>query len=147
MPVLIRNLNSASKANYKGNPKLIQIRDAQTSEQQRACKKLSLYITAVERRRLTSGIREKYPPFLKADAVYGHAAGYWEPAPRPAYVVATGDRLLWYNLAEVNTFDKIPYLRNAEKRTHPLLVALRFVANTERALGLTKDEREWLEIG
>lgn len=90
MPVLIRNLNSASKANYKGNPKLIQIRDAQTSEQQRACKKLSLYITAVERRRLTSGIREKYPPFLKADAVDGHAAGYWEPAPETC--IRGGDR-------------------------------------------------------
>jgi hypothetical protein len=41
----------------------------------------------------------------------------------------------------------IPHLRNAAKRTHPLLIALRFVANADRALGLGKDERERLEIG
>jgi hypothetical protein len=47
----------------------------------------------------------------------------------------------------VNAFDVIPHLRNAAKATHPLLIALRFAANADRALGLGKDDRKWLEIG
>ena len=44
-------------------------------------------------------------------------------------------------------FHTIPHFRNAAKATHPLLVALQFVANTDGALGLGEDKKEWLEIG
>jgi hypothetical protein len=47
----------------------------------------------------------------------------------------------------MNAFDVIPHLRNTAEATHPLLIALQFVANADGALGLGKDEREWLEIG
>jgi hypothetical protein len=43
-------------------------------------------------------------------------------------------------------FDVILYFRNIAKIIYSLLVALRFVANADRALGLGEDEREWLEI-
>ena len=66
---------------------------------------------------------------------------------RLAHGVATGDCLLRYDPSEVNAFDMIPHLRNAAKRTHPLIIALQFVANADWALGLGKDEREGPEIG
>lgn len=48
---------------------------------------------------------------------------------------------------EVNPFNVIHHLLRAAKRAHPLLIALRFVANADRALVLGKDKREWLELG
>jgi hypothetical protein len=47
----------------------------------------------------------------------------------------------------VKAFDVVSHLGNAAKRTHPLLIALRFVVNTEGALGFGIDERKRLEIG
>ena len=44
----------------------------------------------------------------------------------------------------MNPFNVIYYLRKAAERAYPLLIALRFVANTDRALALSKDKREWL---
>jgi hypothetical protein len=66
---------------------------------------------------------------------------------RLAHRVAAGDRLLRHKSSQVNAFDVISHLGNATKRTHPLLIALRFVANAEGALGLGTDERERLKIG
>lgn len=65
---------------------------------------------------------------------------------RVAHEVATGDRLLQYDPSQVHAFDVIPHVGNATKAAHPLLVALRFVANAEGALGLGTDEGEWLRI-
>src|SRR3954447_22972798 len=48
---------------------------------------------------------------------------------------------------EVNPFNVIHHLRRAANRAHRLLIALRFVANADRALALGKLKREWLEIG
>jgi hypothetical protein len=48
---------------------------------------------------------------------------------------------------EVNSFNVIHHLCRTAKRAHPLLIALRFVANTDGALGLGKDEREGLREG
>jgi hypothetical protein len=48
---------------------------------------------------------------------------------------------------EVNPFNVIHHLRRAAKRAHPLLIALRFVANADGALALGKDKRKWLEVG
>lgn len=48
---------------------------------------------------------------------------------------------------EVNPFNVIHHLRWAAKRAHLLLIALRFVANANRALALGKEKREWLKIG
>jgi hypothetical protein len=48
---------------------------------------------------------------------------------------------------EVTPFNVIHHLRRAAKRAHPLLIALRFVANADGALALSKNKREWLEIG
>lgn len=59
--------------------------------------------------------------------------------------MVTRERLLWYNTSQVNTFNVVPHLRNAAERTHPLLIALPFVANANRTLALGKAEREWLE--
>jgi hypothetical protein len=47
---------------------------------------------------------------------------------RLAHGVATGEHLLRIDTSQVNTLDVIPHLRNAAKATHPLLVALRCVA-------------------
>ena len=66
---------------------------------------------------------------------------------RLAHGVATRERLLRIDTFQVNAFHVIPHLRNAAKAPHPFLVALRFVANADGALGLGEDEREWLEIG
>jgi hypothetical protein len=46
----------------------------------------------------------------------------------------------------MNIFHVIPHFKNAAKATHPLFIAFRFVANANGALGLGKDEKEWLEI-
>jgi hypothetical protein len=43
---------------------------------------------------------------------------------RFAHGVATFDPLLRIDTFQVNTFDVIPYLRNAAKATYPLLIAL-----------------------
>jgi hypothetical protein len=64
---------------------------------------------------------------------------------RLAHGMATRERLLWYNTLQMNSFNVIPHLRNAAETTLPLLIALRFVANANRTLGLGKEEREWLE--
>jgi hypothetical protein len=66
---------------------------------------------------------------------------------RLAHRVAAGDRLLRHKSSQVNAFDVISHLGNATKRTHPLLIALRFVANADGALALGKDKRKWLEVG
>jgi hypothetical protein len=69
---------------------------------------------------------------------------------RLAHGMATRERLLWYNSSQVNAGDVIPHLRNTAETTHPLLIALRFVANANGTLGLRKEERErleWLETG
>jgi hypothetical protein len=50
--------------------------------------------------------------------------------------------LLRIDAFQVNVFDVIPHLRNTAKVTHPLLIALQFITNTDWALGLSKDERE-----
>jgi hypothetical protein len=65
---------------------------------------------------------------------------------RLVHGVVIFDPLLRINLLQVNTFDMIPHLRNAVKVTYPLLIALQFVANTDWALGLGKDERKRLKI-
>ncbi len=59
--------------------------------------------------------------------------------------MSTGEWVLWCDSLQVNSFNVIPHLRNAAETTHPLLIALRFVANAYRTLGLGKEEREWLE--
>lgn len=64
---------------------------------------------------------------------------------RLAHGIATRERLLRYNTSQVNSFNVISHLRNAAETTHPLLIALRFVPNANRTLGLGKEEREWLE--
>jgi hypothetical protein len=47
---------------------------------------------------------------------------------------------------EMNPFNVIHHLHKAAKRAHPLLIALRFVTNTDGTLGLSKDEREGFKI-
>jgi hypothetical protein len=59
----------------------------------------------------------------------------------------TGECLFRIDTFQVNAFDMISHLRNAAKATHPLLVTLRFVANIDKGLGLSEDEKKWLEIG
>jgi len=54
---------------------------------------------------------------------------------------------VWISSFEMNPFNVIHHLRRAAKRAHPLLIALRFVANADRALVLSKRKREWLETG
>jgi hypothetical protein len=48
---------------------------------------------------------------------------------------------------KVKPFNVIYHLRRAAKKAHPFFVALRFVPNADRALGLGKGKREWLQIG
>jgi hypothetical protein len=69
---------------------------------------------------------------------------------RLAYWVTTfhpGLRILSF---EVTAFNVIHHLRRATKRAHPVFVTLRFVANAERALSLTTNEREdtkeWISV-
>jgi hypothetical protein len=64
-----------------------------------------------------------------------------------AHGVATRDCRLRFDSSQVSPFDVIPHLRNAAKGTHPRLITLRFVADTDRALSLGKDEGERLRIG
>jgi hypothetical protein len=98
-------------------------------------------------------IREEYPLFSKTDLVdlpyvIFEMLQVFEDQPlRLAHGVVIGERLLRIDTFQVNAFDVIPYLRSAAKGTHALFVALRFIANADRALGLSEDEREWLEIG
>jgi hypothetical protein len=106
-----------------------------------------------EKRRLAPVAREEYPLLSETDLVdllyvifEMHQVVEDHPL-RLAYGVVTGERLLRINTFQVNIFHVIPHLRNAVKVPHPLLVALRFVANADGALGLGEDEREWLEIG
>ena len=66
---------------------------------------------------------------------------------RLAYWVITLYLSVRISSFEVTPFNVIHHLRRAAKRAHPLLVALRFVANADRALAVAKDKREWLEIG
>lgn len=95
----------------------------------------------------------EHPLLSKADSVDGLYVTFeklqmLEDQPlRFAYGVATFDPRLRIDTFQVNAFDVIPHLRNAAKATHPLLIALQFVANADWALGLGKDEREGLEIG
>jgi hypothetical protein len=48
--------------------------------------------------------------------------------------------------SDVNPFNVIHHLYRGAERAHSLLIALQFVANTDRALVLSKLKREWLEI-
>jgi hypothetical protein len=113
-------------------------------------KNSSLYIIAVC---LAPVIREEHPLLSETDPVDSlyvifemHQVVEDQPL-RLAHGVVTGKCLLRIDTFQVNAFDVIPHLRNAAKGTHPLFVALRFVANADGALGLGEDEREWLEIG
>jgi len=66
---------------------------------------------------------------------------------RLAYWVITLYLSVRISSFEVTPFNVIHHLRRAAKRAHPLLIALRFVANADRALVLGKLNREWLELG
>ena len=66
---------------------------------------------------------------------------------RLAHWVITLDLSEWVSSFEVKSFNIIHHLRRPAKRAHPLLVALRFVANANRALALVKLKREGLKIG
>jgi hypothetical protein len=57
---------------------------------------------------------------------------------RLAHWVITLDLGEWVSSFEVNPLNVIHHLRRAAKRAHPLLIALRFVANADRALVLGK---------
>jgi hypothetical protein len=48
----------------------------------------------------------------------------------------------WVSALEVSPFNVVHHRRRPTKGAHPLFVALRFVANAERALGLATDEGE-----
>jgi hypothetical protein len=109
-----------------------------------------LYIIAVC---LAPVIREEHPLFSKTDLVDNlyvifEMLQMFEDQPlRLAHGVVTGKFHLRIETLQVNIFHVIPHLRNAAKGPHPLLVALRLVANADGALGLGEDEREWLGIG
>jgi hypothetical protein len=82
-------------------------------------------------------IGEEHPLFSKAglvDPLYVifEMLQVFEDQPlRLAHGVVTGKFLLRIDSFQVNAFDVIPHFRNAAKATHPLLVALRFVANAD----------------
>jgi len=97
--------------------------------------------------------RTHEPWFAKLDAVHSLHMAFemlqvLENKPlRLAHWVITLYLSVWVSSFEVNPFNVIHHLRRAAKRAHPLLKALRFVANADRALALGKDKREWLKIG